>query len=449
MKASKLLIACAAVLAGTSAAQADTVVHISGSTAFRGATITAIQNLMGGTGNFKAAYQSSSGASTTASNQCVIQGTIAGLPPGANPVTVKCSWSGSVGGIQTIVSNADVTTWMSVTNLPADNSVVAPTTISYALDTSAFSGENAKVDVVMADNSQVSSGFNAVTLNEKKVGIIPFEWVVNHGSPATIDNITPLLAQAVLSGGAPVSQFTGNAADYPAQANPPQNTIQTVYAVGRNFDSGTRLSCLAETGVGIFSGVVHLQPTITGTPNGSDGQITQLKLYPAENILGTDYSNGQSGYGSGGALADVLATPGSQAAVVGTPVPGPQRVGFGPGCLIAYLGRSDAQRATKTTGFNGNNAHRLKWNGLQIWNGSIQANGVPAGGYNDSLITEGLYNLWEYEYLDYRSGLDVNRKAVADKIAAQIENVDATASGLKLNTMHVGKSIEGGLIGHN
>ena len=443
MKPSRLLATSAAVLLGCTA-NADTVVHFTGSTAFRAATISAIENLMGGAGNFKAAYQSSSGSSTGASNQCVIQGTIAGLPPSANPVTIKCSWSGSTGGIKTVVQDLDVNTWMSVTNLPATNTSVGVAAPVYTLDTGFFAGETAKADVTMEDSAQASTGFTTTDLIETRVGVLAFEWVVGSGpsgQPVPIDNITPLLAQAALSGGVPLSQFTGVPTD-----------TKAVYVIGRNFDSGTRLSCLAETGVGVFGGVQHVQVGTTGgNPGTASATITSMKLWPAETVLGQAFAIGQGGYASGGTLADVLATPPAATVEFEGSIPVTERVRFGAGHLIGYLGRSDASRACRTTVIAANNAHRIKWNGYQIWNGTIAANGTPTS-YNDNLITEGLYQLWEYQNLAYRSTYgetSPNGKAVADAIAQRIITVDASINGTKLQDMNVSKAVEGGVITHN
>ncbi len=447
MKVHQILALGAAALFGISSAKADTVIHITGSTAFRGATVTAITNVLGGAAAVKSAFQTSSGASATASGRCVIQGSVASIPA-AGVVTVKCSWSGSTGGIKTVVQNIDVTTWMSITNLGAAGSPngLADGAISYSLDTGTFSGETPKADVCMMDSSQAATGFTSTLLTETRVGVIPFEFIANNYSPGAdpgITNMTSLLYQAIASGGAPLSQFSGLAAD----------SGIAVYAVGRDFDSGTRLSVMAETGVGVFGSVQHVQAVASGALGANGSSITTLQLYPAETVLGQSFPIGNSGYPSGGTLADFLATPGTQTANTTSGVPAGQVLGFGPGHCIGYVGRADAVRATRKTNIATNTARRLKWNGLQIWNDPVAANGTPAS-YNDNLITEGLYQLWEYEYLGYRASLastNANGKAVADAIATRIINVDAAGSGngIALSAMHVSKAVEGGIIVHN
>ena len=428
------LLLTISVFAIVSTAGADTVIHITGSTAFRASTITAIENIMGG-GNFKAAFEGP-GQNYKEATYVVIQGTVPSVPSGG-VVTVKCSWAGSVAGIKALVQNLDITLtpasrgWMSITNLPSTNTIVSETPASFVLDTGTFPGETLKADVTTSDSTQASTFFTTTTLAETRVAVVPFEWVANNGSPATLNNISALQAQALFSGGMPLFQFTTNPAD----------TI-AVYGMGRDFGSGERLSCLAETGVGIFGAAYHIFPTISGTAGAAGSLIRTLKLWPAQTVLGQPFAIGYSGYAGGGALADALATPGSSTAA--TPS-GADGVLFGPGWLIGYLGRNDAARACRRTSIATNTAHRMKWNGVADWNGSIGSNGVPSF-YNNSVIQNGLYTAWEYEYLSYRFNYSGNGRAVADKIANNIINETASVSGIFLNTMNVSRVIEGGIV---
>src|SRR5262245_5261645 len=137
MKITKYLSAGIAALAATAIVRADTVIHITGSTAFRAATITSIENIMGGPGNFKAAFAGTTGDEKGAT-YVVLQGNVASVPA-AGLVTVKCTWTGSTGGIKSVVQNIDITQttapngWMSITNLPGTNTVVGVASPSYAL----------------------------------------------------------------------------------------------------------------------------------------------------------------------------------------------------------------------------------------------------------------------------------------------------------------------------
>src|SRR6476660_5853259 len=73
-------------------AMAQTKIYITGSTAFRGATTNAISALLPG------ATTASDNATLTSANAV----TWTGGSIGGNAVTVKVSWSGSAGGVQTV-----------------------------------------------------------------------------------------------------------------------------------------------------------------------------------------------------------------------------------------------------------------------------------------------------------------------------------------------------------
>jgi hypothetical protein len=429
MKTLKTLTAGLLALAMASAASAVTL-HITGSTAFRGATMTAVEHLMiaGGT-SYKATFYSGDGsASLNGANIAILTGTISGTA-----VTVKAHWTGSTGGIQSVVQGIADSNWLADATLTGGNLTsitgAAATIPSLSGNTDAAS----VAEVTMEDSHQASTGFTAIPLTETRVGVIVFEWVINNGAPATVTNITPNQVQSLVSGVTFLSQFTGDSAD----------SATAVYALGRNFDSGTRLSELAETGVGVFGSVQQVLATISGTV-GVTGSISALSLYPAETVLGIPFEAGQSGYSSGGTVGKIMATPGSNAGTVA----GDQ----GPGWLIAYLGRNDATAAVNhLTGGNATNtAHRLTFNGVADWTGGTSTiSGGEGAAVNNTPVTEGLYSAWEYEFLAYPASIASPQKTVADAIANQIITTDASASGVALSAMHVSKPLEGGVITHN
>jgi hypothetical protein len=214
--------------------------------------------------------------------------------------------------------------------------------------------------------------------------------------------MTPLAARAILNGGAPISLLTGAAAD---------SSIY-VYAMGRDEDSGTRLVEFAESGFGIFGSPIQFEATI------ASGAITAIAPYHAQTILGLSYAAGHSGYSSGGTLATTLNTPVSAAA---------RDSGNGKFALVAFFGVNDA-------------------NGVNGGNNNLTYNGVP---YSVANVQEGKYTYWGYEHLMYRSTLTGNAKTVADQLATQITNTDASVSGVLLSTMHVSRVTEGAVITHN
>ena len=77
----------------------------------------------------------------------------------------------------------------------------------------------------------------------QNVGVVTFKFVKNIRAPASLTNMTPLLAQALWANGKlPLSMWSGNPSD--------SNTF--VYATGRDPDSGTRKTTFLETGIQNF-----------------------------------------------------------------------------------------------------------------------------------------------------------------------------------------------------
>ena len=401
MKMIKTTAAALFALAFAGVASAQTTLRITGSTAFRAATNTAIGNILnpGYTYGFI-------GSNVNGANQITFVGT---TKTGGLPVIIKCSYAGSVGGVQTIAQQTPVVTtaspYISETNaLSASGLVLTAAT--------AIFDSPANADIAMSDSYQSSTQFTGTgynTLTDTVVGVVPFVWTKGrHSDPAvqtvldSITNITPLQARVILAGGGtPISLLSGNPAD---------STV-SVYAMGRDEDSGTRLTAFAESGFGIFANPFQYLPTITS------GAITAIAPQPAATVLGISYPAGHSGFSSGGTLATNLNTPVAAAA----------RDAFSSKfALIAYFGVNDAN------GVNGG-ANNLTYNGVA---------------YSTAAIQEGRYSFWGYEHLMYRSTLSGNSKTVADQLATQIRTTDAAVSGVLLASMNVSRVTEGAVITH-
>lgn len=400
MKMLKFTAVALFALASAGIASAQTTVRITGSTAYRASTVTAIGNILNA--GYTYGYI---GSSLTGANQSTFVGT---TKTGNLPVVIKCSWGGSSGGLQTLAQQSPVVT----TTLPyiAETSPLTTTGAVLTSSTATFDSP-ANADVTMADTYQgstqfIGAGYN--TLVDTPVGVVPFVWIKGSSSdPAVqasldkVTNMTPLLARALLSGGVPLSLFTGNPAD----------ASITAYALGRDEDSGTRNNTYAESNFGVFGSPVQYQPTI------ASGAITAIAPWPANTLLGLTFPVGHSGFGSGGTLATNLNTPVSASA----------RDAFnGKFVLFGYAGTPDAN------GVNGGK-NNLTWNGVA---------------YSVAAVQEGSYTFWGYEHLDYRSTLTGNQKTVADQIATQIRTTDGAVNGPLLAGMNVTKTTEGAVVTH-
>jgi hypothetical protein len=88
---------------------------------------------------------------------------------------------------------------------------------------------------------------------------------------------------------------------------------------------------------------------------------------------------------------------------------------------------------------------------IAVPNGAVtlKFNGVP---YSEEAVREGRYTLWSYEHLYYNSATATGggvKKTFADALANQIKSVDASISGIFVDTMNVSRQIEGGLVSPN
>jgi hypothetical protein len=456
MKFAKALLTGLAVLSFSAAAHAQTVVRLTGSTAFRSATHNAIRNILASGHTY--GY---TGTSLGSAGQAIFTGTVSG-----NPVIIKTAWSGSVGGTQTVSQS------IAIPFLPNSTTQSTGGTSGATTATSGNGGDVSIPDIGMADTYQNATPFTSPSLVDVLVGIQPFKWMVSRGlsqvalsvdtvngsnvystastaslavgmtvtgtniptaskigailsgtqftlvdanvgvsanknaattatgnaavavAAAPVNNLTPQLAQALFANGKlPLALFTGNAAD----------ETSFVWATGRDPDSGTRLTAFAESGVGVNSTVVQYQPTI------SSGAVTSHVPWPQTVVNGITFSTGNGGYSSGGTLASTLAS--TTSAINGY--------------YISYVSTGDA-----ATAINGG-AKELSYNGIY---------------YSLSGVQEGSYPFWCYEHVTYRSSLTGVGLTVATNLANQIINTD---SPILLSTMKVGRSQDGGLITPN
>lgn len=382
-----LVLAGIASLAMAASASAQTNVYITGSTAFRSQTHTAILNAMTGE------VYSYSGGTLGSANFSLFEGTISG-----NLVRVKCSWTGSTKGIK------DVSQSISIGFLPDVTSPVASSGGTPNVSTSSL--VNAIPDGSIADSEQSSTPYTvspSVSLVPTKLGVQAFVWVANEGSSANLTNMTPNLAQNLYANGVlPLALFTGQAADH----------TNFVYAFGRDAGSGTRTMAFGESGIGFFSNVVQWFPS----PNVTNATPTALIPTPEDllaDIPSTPEGNG--GYASGGSLAALM---GNTFNIDGN----------ANNCGVCYMGTGDAAVALA------NGARILSYNGQSLTVTPLDMTPVK----------EGKYSFWGYVYLMYRGSLGAGvKKTTLDAIGNNIATVTAP---VKLSDMQVSRSVDGGLI---
>lgn len=288
-------IAMGALLA-TPAFAADVVVNLTGSTAFRSSTHSAIlANLTAPT------YAYTDGTNgLNKSKYTIFKGTV-----GADNVTVRCYWSGSVTGVVDVGAQVSLNKWLP----PTTTTSVAPGTV--VSDTTATDG--GIPDGAMSDVFQSSANVTA-SLTDTIVAVIPFKFIANNGAPIT--NMTPQLFRGVFGTGY-TTLAVANGDTSPANAD------VYVYGTGRDVGSGTRATAMAETGYGIFS--PPIQYTVTNTAGVID------------NFVATATTD--DGYTSGSTMAKALE---------GTSAD-PHTIGY----FVSYVGVADVQPNNVEMTYNG------------------------------------------------------------------------------------------------
>jgi hypothetical protein len=433
---------------------------VTGSTAFRVADVSAEVNYIGAS-SAKATYWGSS--SLTGASQSVITG---------NGITFYNHFTGSIAGDEAIIDNITTTTFGTATGTISGVSEATSGPLVAATDSTPASGGNgfstsgtnpavtttSAPDVVFSDvsfpvakaiiNSPNQTVYAHTSLtsyaNSSIVGIIPFVFVAN-GSTDVYSELQTLSAANKLSidpqkftytwqsgGSALLSFFTGQNSD----------EATTVYPLGRDVDSGTRATALAETGYtlngsglgDVNTPIAQFAPYdnstdlnantatgIIGNNTATGATIAGLAGYPAEGttIDGYNLVLGNGGYNSGGNLAIGLSTE-FVSGTINTAV-------------VGYLGVSDAVSAlTSGTANNRQPAVLLAYNGSRF---------DPTTTASAPLIQEGQYTYWNYETLFYSNNGSTAAIALKGLLNGGLDEL--ASDGVNFNAMEVSRTADG------
>jgi hypothetical protein len=275
--------------------------------------------------------------------------------------------------------------------------------------TTAGKTETAVARFSFSDVDQAISNTPTPALPGAPVGVVPFVFVSNVGSPVGLTNMTDQLHEAQWSNGQlPLSMYTGNPAD-----------TQLVLNTGRSNGSGTRATILAETQYGPFRSVIQWGgPNDNSTVSGSEGTGSVVLL----NNLG----NG--GYSSNSFVRQNLART-SDNVTVGTTA-GQDVV------IVSYLTLSDAAAITTITGGAGVGAKALTYNGVA---------------YSEDNVKNGQYTLWGYQQFYGPIGITTGEQTFFDGFVAAIpDTLNPLATGIKIPDMNVTRNGgDGGIITPN
>src|SRR5277367_4327333 len=162
MKATRILLAGLLALSTAGVTDAQTTIHITGSTAFRAAVHTAITNML--EPGFVFGY---SGTSFTGASQAIFTGTA--ITNGI-PVVIKTSWSGSLAGIETVSQAVPSTVSTFLTN-------TTPQSASGSASAPAAYDSPLIPELCMSDGFQSTSQYPTPVLTAQTVGIVTFKFL--------------------------------------------------------------------------------------------------------------------------------------------------------------------------------------------------------------------------------------------------------------------------------
>jgi hypothetical protein len=353
---------------------------------------------------------------------------------------VKTCWTGSEAGIQTVSGVLSVA-YLNDSYIPASDSATAPNVTG---ETSQQTNDDYHVsDAAFADTYQAASeftgtfhGVNYPALTEYSGGSVAvnvFKFWTNNGAPSSLTGVTSqTIKKLFIAGKLPLSMLTGNNADEGS----------TVYAVGRNPDSGTRVTTMLETGAGTSVTVCkQYAPENGGSVLNASGAVQTLALYPSGTVDGISIATGNNGYSSGGNLAKALTgdfTNGGAGVVVGN----------------TYNATGSSHKLAVVGYASSNDGDGQIVNGLK----ELSYNGVLLGqssNYNNvTALTEGQYTFWSYEHLylsavDSVSGSPTAQTTLINAIGAGIPTAAAlpgNAPAVALSSMKVTRASDGAVV---
>lgn len=465
----KVLLSCAMIAAFAAAANAQTVIRITGATAFRQGATAAINSVFAaGSNPFVAIHN----GGLNGGNLQAWRGTFGSL--GAN-VTIVTRWNGSTEGLRAVAQPSQT-----IDGLPTNPSFFNPSILDTLTPAANFvavgvnTSGNTSAQVAHMSFSDVRIQATPIpgTLAGGPVGVVTFTMVASKSwrhDPRTyaITNITSQQFRTVFEQGrVPLSYFTGNESD-----------TEYVYASGRNDGSGTRTTYLAETGYGISKPVQQyvgfdranstVLPSILLVPQ--DGGFLANTTATATNrsTLWNQNVDGNGGYVSGNDLRADFAKLTENTSVH-------QLIDDGDGnrtfaeieelypaaklFMISWLSTADAATArgtglelgavNSTLTYLGNssvaNAVILGYEGVR-YNDLATTGNATLTAADRARATSGQTSAWSNQQLLHVSGNATLATAFSIISAAVPGTIGA--AGIPTTSMNVGRTVDGGIIG--
>ena len=354
----KALVICTLALVAVGSSQAVDV-YITGATAFRANLYNSLHN----NANWQGGTHSENPANGAGATFMTFSGTwgrndTGGIPNGT-AVNFYCSFSGSVEGQLTLISGSTQTFHD-----------LSDTAFTHTADLE-FS------DVFQNSTSQASAitGVTLIDVGPHGVGVQPFVFVLNDDAKALITGIDAQTYRALgINGILPLAQFNGGT-----------NFGTLIYLTGRNTWSGTRTTCQAETGYGVFNTIQHYAHG-SQNPGVNNGHPA---IFRTGNAAANSFPLNDGWERGGDVRADLQFND-------GTP-------------FVGFLSAGDARSLKSTPTLSSANYGTY--------------NGVP---YTRENVVAGRYTAWGYEHLYRRLNSPANQQA-SKSLAAAID-ADLTAN---------------------
>lgn len=400
MKTSLIATAFTVALFGSAFADSTTIINMTGSTAGRSTIHSELLLATGPLGSLNGnvspsfTYYKVNGSTDSASKaDGAIYKAVSGVSPNQNTVYVRTYWAGSASGVDYVSNQTQLDYKFLDTSVALTGAQTAGATAALITAGSlAPASTNTVSNFGFADVKQASTPYQSIALAEQTdMFILPFMWVKTAGGDLTgVSNFTSQNARNLFTTGGKmkIQRLTGLLAD----------ATKFVYAVGRDNDSGTRITALAETGTGVFTTLTQYQFTVSdnGTPsNKTDDTISA----PTEVFDG--------GYASGGSVATVLGATGDNA--------------------IGYVGLSDANAAIT------NGAIALTFNGYA---------------FSNNAVINGQYTFWsKYQAIRKQTLTGTTASLFGSMKTALIGlATDAAGTSIKLSDMKSTRASDGAVV---
>lgn len=443
----KLLTLAAAVLAigqtSTQTASAQTIVNITGATAFRTATLNTIRARFNSTTNpWKLVHDQNAGnnQSFNGATLAIFQGTFPGV---GGQTIIRTSFNGSVEGIRALVSSTNDPDYLQTNVLTGVTAVTGGNTnngVGNGLGGVTTPVEPGVSHIAFSDVAKAATPFKNFSLQPNsgtEAGVVVFTMVGSESLPNTVTNLNTQNFRALLALDQSLRFLTGDPAD----------NNKRVYATGRNDGSGTRTTYMAETMAGITTPVNQF---LVGEVSGDN--ITKIYKVPAGGsnefinavVTGAGASNastvwgqdidGNGGYSSGSALRADLGRTSTNVTVYD--VDGSELATNATIALVSFLSASDANSART------NGGKILGYNGIRL--DEFATNGIITNTSDIRKITNGLYTAWSFQQMYRRN--DIVSGPIVTVYNGIKTNLVLGNTGLLKSQMAVTRSVDGGVV---